>query len=205
MSSSQTSRDLPNPPSLGEPVSSTSRVDRAGAERAVRLLLQAVGQDTDSQRFARIPAELASGLENLLNGPPPEVVVRRNRTDPNELTIHTVRFLSLCPHLSPSMGVAHVGYLPETGRILGEDLEQIVAYLARQPQLPSELAGRIADWVSNQLRPKGCAVLIEAQSSCLAGCAGAAHQAHETALATRGVLRDDHPLRRDFLTCCRAK
>ena len=169
----------------------TSRIDTAAAERAVSALLSALGQDVGAHRFRRVPAELVSGLEKLLGGTQPEVMLYANDRVSNELTICAISYLSLCPHLSPIAGTVRFGYLPGAILVGADELEEVVAYIAHQPQLPAELAGRIADWVDDRLQPQGCAVLLEARSSCLAGCAGPAHQAREISLATRGSLRDD--------------
>lgn len=126
--------------SLIEATSIDTRIDRAGAERAIRALLRSLGQDVCAERYRRVPAEMVAGFEKLLSAPLPDVEIHRNQSGSDELTIQTVRYLWLCPHLSGGEGIAQIGYLPATLRIGGDELEEIMVSLARQPRLPAELA-----------------------------------------------------------------
>ena len=72
---------------------------------------------------------------------------------------------SVCEHhLLPFVGVAHVGYLPGD-RILGlSKLARIVEHFACRPQVQERLTKQVADWLADQLQPKGVGVVIEARA-----------------------------------------
>jgi GTP cyclohydrolase I len=63
--------------------------------------------------------------------------------------------------------VAHVGYLPGD-RILGlSKLARVVELFARRPQVQERLTQQIADWLQEQLAPRGVGVVVEAEHLCM--------------------------------------
>jgi GTP cyclohydrolase I len=75
---------------------------------------------------------------------------------------------SVCEHhLLPFVGVAHVGYLPGE-RILGlSKLARVAERFACRPQVQERLTKQVADWLSDQLRPKGVGVVLVAEHMCM--------------------------------------
>ena len=75
-----------------------------------------------------------------------------------------IPFHSLCEHhLLPFVGVAHVGYLPGE-RIIGlSKLARVVEHFARALQVQERLTTQVADWLDEQLAPKGVGVVLEAE------------------------------------------
>ena len=75
---------------------------------------------------------------------------------------------SLCEHhLLPFVGVAHVGYLPGD-RILGlSKLARVVDLFARDLQVQERLTQQVADWLQDNLNPRGVGVVIEAEHLCM--------------------------------------
>jgi GTP cyclohydrolase I len=69
--------------------------------------------------------------------------------------------------LAPFIGVAHVAYLP-AGRILGiSKIARVVEIFARRLQTQEALTTQIADAIETALKPRGVAVLIEAEHQCM--------------------------------------
>lgn len=83
--------------------------------------------------------------------------------------VKNIHFFSMCEHhLIPFFGNAHVGYLPHE-RIVGlSKIPRVVDWYARRPQLQERMTAQIADYLREQLRPKGVIVVIEAQHLCVA-------------------------------------
>jgi GTP cyclohydrolase I len=106
---------------------------------------------------------------------------------------------SVCEHhLLPVVGVAHVGYLPGE-RILGlSKLARIVEHFACRPQVQERLTKQVADWLSDQLDPKGVGVVIEAEHSCMT-LRGVQAAGSSTVTSTLlGALREDARSRQEF-------
>jgi GTP cyclohydrolase I len=108
---------------------------------------------------------------------------------------------SVCEHhLLPFVGVAHVGYLPGT-RILGlSKLARIVEHFACRPQVQERLTKQIADWLDEQLHPKGVGVVIDAEHTCMT-LRGVQATGSTTVTSTLlGTLRADPRSRQEFFS-----
>jgi GTP cyclohydrolase IA len=106
-------------------------------------------------------------------------------------------------HLLPFVGVAHVGYLPRE-RILGlSKLARLVEHFARRPQVQERLTKQVADWLAEQLHPKGVGVVIEAEHTCMT--LRGVHAAGSTTVTSTmlGVLREDAGSRQEFFALTR--
>ena len=70
-------------------------------------------------------------------------------------------------HLVPIMGLCWVGVIPGD-RVIGlSKFNRIVDWLASRPQIQEELAVQIADYLEEQIKPVGIAVVIEATHLCM--------------------------------------
>ncbi len=67
----------------------------------------------------------------------------------------------------PFIGSAHIAYMP-SGEVVGvSKLARIVDCFARRLQVQERLTDQIADFMMNNLKPKGVAVVLEASHSCM--------------------------------------
>jgi len=148
------------------------KIDYARIERAVREILIAVGEDPDREgladtpyRLARLYGELFSGLHDE-----PERHFKAFFTERYDeiVVLRDISFYSMCEHhLLPFMGKAHIGYMPD-GKVVGiSKLARVVETLASRPQVQERLTTQIAEILMKQLEPKGVAVVLEAQHTCM--------------------------------------
>ena len=152
-----------------ELVGRSPAVDLVRAERAVAELLAALGQDPTSEQLAETPRRVAASYAELLTPAPFTLTTFPNDEGYDELVLaKAIPFSSLCQHhLLPFVGVAHVGYLP-ADRILGlSKLARVVERFARRLQLQERLTTQVADWLQDQLAPKGVGVVLEAEHLCM--------------------------------------
>ena len=84
------------------------------------------------------------------------------------IVLRDIRFESHCEHhMAPFLGVAHVAYLPR-GRIVGiSKIARVVEIFAKRLQTQETMTAQIADAIEGALRPRGVAVLIEAEHQCM--------------------------------------
>ena len=175
-------------------------VDLARAERAVTDLLAALGQDPTSEELADTPRRVAAGYAELLTPTPFTPTTFPNDEGYDELVLaRAIPFSSLCQHhLLPFSGVAHVGYLP-ADRILGlSKLARVVELFSRRLQLQERLTTQVADWLQDQLAPKGVGVVLEAEHLCMTLRGVQATGAHTVTSTLHGRLRDDPRSRQEF-------
>lgn len=173
-------------------------------ERAVREILEALGEDPDREGLRETPRRIASMYAELFAGlrhEPSEVLGVTFAEDHHEMVIlRDVPFHSLCEHhLLPFSGVAHVGYIPN-GHVVGlSKLARVVDILTRRPQVQERLTSQVADAIETELAPLGVGVVIEAEHSCLTIRGIRATGSRMITSAMRGVFRDGPATRAEFL------
>ncbi|MEN2737162.1 GTP cyclohydrolase I [Microbacterium sp. X-17] len=145
-------------------------VDRPRAEAAITELLHALGRDTADPQLADTPRRVAAAFAELLDAPPLRATTFPNDEGYDDLVlVRDIPFTSLCAHhLLPFRGVAHVGYLPGH-RLLGlSKLARAVEHFSRDLQLQERLTVQIADYLDDELEPRGVGVVLEAEHLCMA-------------------------------------
>ena len=149
------------------------KVDLVKIEKAVLMILEAIGEDPAREglsgtpgRVARMYSEIFSGLQT-----DPERHLDKIFTENHEemVLVKDIPFYSMCEHhLLPFYGKAHVAYLPRKGRITGlSKLVRVVENYAKRPQLQERLTAQIANTIVKKLKPHGVLVVIEAEHMCM--------------------------------------
>ena len=181
-------------------VATRSGVDVAAAERAVADLLRALGRDPGEPHLAETPRRVADSFAEMLTPREFELTTFANDEGYNELVMaRDIPVQSLCEHhLLPFAGVAHIGYLPGD-RILGlSKLARVLDLFARDLQVQERLTQQVADWLQDNLAPRGVGVVIEAEHLCISLRGVRARGTRTTTSALRGLLREDPRSRGEF-------
>jgi GTP cyclohydrolase I len=175
-------------------------VDAPAAEQAVADLLRALGKDPDGPHLAETPRRVAAAYAELLTAPQFDLTTFPNDEGYNELVLATgIPVQSLCEHhLLPFSGVAHIGYLPGE-RILGlSKLVRVLDMFARDLQVQERLTQQVANWLQENLAPRGVGVVIEAEHLCMSLRGVRARGTRTTTSALHGLLREDARSRQEF-------
>ena len=180
-------------------------------EATIRLLLCLMGEDPNRPGIRRTPLRVKQSLQFLTAG---------YRQDPAKLFKHAVAkaksdemviikdidFFSICEHhLLPFFGKCHVAYIPD-GKILGlSKIPRVVDIFSRRLQVQERLTTQIAEALKEHLKPKGVAVVMEAQHLCtvIRGV-----QKQNTKMITSsmlGIFRSDPKTRTEFLSLLKEK
>jgi GTP cyclohydrolase I len=176
-------------------------IDLVAAERAAGDLLKALGIALDSESLQGTPGRMARAYAELFTPRPFDLTTFPNDEGYDELVLaRGIPVRSVCEHhLLPFVGVAHVGYLPGD-RILGlSKLARIVEHFACRPQVQERLTKQVADWLTEQLQPKGVGVVIEAEHSCMTLRGVQASGASTITSTLLGALREDDRSRAEFI------
>jgi GTP cyclohydrolase I len=158
--------------------------------------------DLDSESLAATPARMARAYAEMFSPRPFDLTTFPNDAGYDELIIaRSIPVQSVCEHhLLPFVGVAHVGYLPGE-RIIGlSKLARVVELFARRPQVQERLTQEIADWLQDQLAPRGFGVVIAAEHLCMTVRGVRAAGANTVTSALHGQLRSDAASRAEFFT-----
>ena len=187
--------------SLGDALGGPT-IDRAAAQLAAFELLRALGADVDSEGLRETPRRVVDAYAELLTPRPFRATAFPNDDGYDELIVaRSIPFHSLCMHhLLPFHGIAHVGYLPGE-RILGlSKLGRVVEYFSRDLQIQERLTTQVADWLEEELRPRGVGVVLEAEHTCMSLRGVQKLGAKTVTSAMRGLLREDPRTRHEFLS-----
>ena len=177
---------------------------------AVRMLLEAIGEDPDRPGIVDTPDRVARAFDELFAGlvvDPAEVLsVTFDEAHDEIVMMRDIPFHSMCEHhLVPFVGEAHVAYLPgEDGRVTGlSKLARVVDLCARRPSLQERLTTDIADVLERALEPKGVMVVIEARHFCMEMRGVRKPGALTVTSAVRGRFRADPATRAEALALLR--
>ncbi|HEX9106573.1 MAG TPA: GTP cyclohydrolase I FolE [Longimicrobiales bacterium] len=189
------------------PTVSRRPVDVARMERGIRELLLGLGEDPDREGLQETPARVARAYRELLGGSwqePGEHLERvfaQEHAGDDVVMLRGIRFVSVCEHhLLPFTGVAHVAYLPSHGRVTGlSKLARTVDVYARRLQMQERLTAQVADALVEHLDPRGVAVVVESEHSCLRLRGAQKEDASMVTTAFRGALEHDRALRAEVL------
>lgn len=180
--------------------------DVARAEKAVRELLIACGEDPDREGLRETPARVSRAYREMFAGlhTDPDVVLDKTFDESHEelVLVTDIPMYSTCEHhLVPFHGVAHVGYIPdEHGRVTGlSKLARLVDLYAKRPQVQERLTSQIADALERKLKPRGVIVVIEAEHLCMAMRGIRKPGARTTTSAVRGLLKTSATSRAEAL------
>jgi GTP cyclohydrolase I len=147
-------------------------IDTERIRKAVEEILLAVGEDIDREGLRKTPERVARMYTELLGGTveDPNIHLQSVFTEKYDeiVLLRDIPFYSICEHhLLPFIGKAHVAYLP-TGQVLGvSKLARIVDNFSHRLQAQERLTGQIADFLMENLKPQGVAVVLQASHGCM--------------------------------------
>src|SRR5690348_3174585 len=146
--------------------------DTARLRKAVREIIQAVGEDPNREGLIETPRRVADMYAEVFSGlrEDPADVLRVGFEEGHQelVLVKDIPFYSMCEHhFLPFHGVAHVGYIPN-GRVVGlSKLARALEILARRPQLQERLSSQLADAIMSALEPAGVGIVIKADHLCM--------------------------------------
>ena len=175
-------------------------------ENAVREILLAVGENPDRPGLLETPKRVANMYEEIFAGltedPKQHIKLFDEVSNDEMVIVKDIPFYSMCEHhLLPFFGMAHIGYIPSDNKIIGlSKLARIVNNFAKKPQVQERLTSDIADFLNDNLQPKGVAVIMEAEHMCMTmrGVKSAGAKTQTSAL--RGIMRTDAKTRAEVLS-----
>jgi len=178
-------------------MSTPAPIDLERAERAVREILFAIGENPDRDGLKDTPARVARAYREIFAGisqGPEDVLTTTFEIGHDELIlVRDIEVYSTCEHhLVPFHGVAHVGYIPgRDGRVTGlSKLARLVDVYARRLQVQERMTSQIADALVDFLKPKGVIVVIRCEHLCMSMRGVRQPGSRTITSAVRGQLRD---------------
>ena len=181
-------------------------MDKERIQKAVREILIAVGEDPDREGLLETPKRVANMYEEIFAGltedPKKHIKLFNEQSNDEMVIVKDIPFYSMCEHhLLPFFGKAHIGYIPSDNKIIGlSKLARIVDNFAKKPQVQERLTSDIADFLNDNLQPKGVAVIMEAEHMCMTMRGARAAGSKTQTSALRGIMRTDAKTRAEVLS-----
>ncbi|WP_336288417.1 MULTISPECIES: GTP cyclohydrolase I FolE [unclassified Bartonella] len=155
-------------------LSEEKRPDFEEVEAAVRTLLLWVGENPNREGLIDTPKRVAKAYRELFTGYSESVEEVLSTTFEevsgyNEsVIVKDIAFYSHCEHhMIPIVGKAHIAYLPDKKVVGLSKLVRVVDIFSRRLQTQETMTAQIADALAVYLKPRGVAVLIEAEHMCM--------------------------------------
>ncbi|MFA5092362.1 MAG: GTP cyclohydrolase I FolE [Candidatus Omnitrophota bacterium] len=178
-------------------------------EKAVRQILEAIGEDPKRKDLLETPSRVAQMYEEIFSGikqnPEKELEVILDQKHNEIVLLRGIPLYSVCEHhLLPFLGKANIAYIPKNGRVTGlSKLARVVDILARRPQVQERLTTQIADIVMHKLKPLGVMVVIEAEHLCMSMRGVKKPGTMTVTSAVRGIFKENEKTRSEALALMR--
>ena len=184
----------------------TSKPSRKEAEEAVKTLIKWAGDNPNREGLRETPKRVANAYEEFFNGYESKPVEILSKTfDDVEgydemVIVRDISIESHCEHhMVPFIGIAHIGYIPDK-RIVGiSKLARVADVFAKRLQTQETMTAQIADTINKVLKPKGVAVVIDAQHQCMT--TRGTHKTESSTITSRmlGLFRTNSNTRNEFM------
>lgn len=169
-------------------------------EDNVTRLLQYFGEDVNREGLRETPKRFVKFFREFLN-PPQWNCTSFEGEGYDEMIVQTgIPFHSLCEHhIAPFFGTGTIAYIPNK-RIVGlSKLARTLETFARRLQNQERITTQVAEFLWNELEPKGVAVQLTAKHMCMEMRGVKKHDTHTTTTKLLGVFKDDQNVRNEFL------
>ena len=183
-----------------------NKPSRKQAEEAVKILIQWAGDNPEREGLLETPKRVVNAYKEFFSGydSKPEQILSKTFDEvegyDEMVIVRNITIESHCEHhMVPFIGIAHIGYIPDK-RIVGiSKLARIADVFAKRLQTQEIMTAQIADTINEVLKPKGVAVVIDAQHQCMT--TRGTHKTESSTITSRmlGLFRTNSNTRSEFM------
>ena len=183
-----------------------NKPSRKQAEEAVKTLIKWAGDNPEREGLQETPKRVVNSYKEFFSGydSKPEQILSKTFDEvegyDEMVIVRDITIESHCEHhMVPFIGIAHIGYIPDK-RIVGiSKLARIADVFAKRLQTQEIMTAQIADTINEVLKPKGVAVVIDAQHQCMT--TRGTHKTESSTITSRmlGLFRTNSNTRSEFM------
>ena len=183
-----------------------NKPSRKQAEEAVKTLIKWAGDNPEREGLQETPKRVVNSYKEFFSGydSKPEQILSKTFDEvegyDEMVIVRDITIESHCEHhMVPFIGIAHIGYIPDK-RIVGiSKLARIAEVFAKRLQTQEIMTAQIADTINEVLKPKGVAVVIDAQHQCMT--TRGTHKTESSTITSRmlGLFRTNSNTRSEFM------
>ena len=144
------------------------------AEEAIKTIIEWIGEDSEREGLKSTPKRVVKAFREYFKGytQDPAEFLSKTFTEVegyDDMVIEkNITLQSHCEHhMAPITGVAHVAYIPSNKVVGLSKLARVVEVFSRRLQTQERLTMQIAKTIMEILKPRGVAVTIDAEHSCM--------------------------------------
>ncbi|MBY7114816.1 GTP cyclohydrolase I FolE [Bacillus sp. 17RED48] len=183
----------------------SGEIDTDKIEVAVKMILEAIGEDINREGILETPKRVAKMYKEVFQGlgqnPEKHLLKIFNENHEELVLVKEIPFYSMCEHhLVPFFGIAHIGYIPNNGKVTGlSKLARALETICKRPQVQERITNELANVIFETLKPKGVIVVIEAEHMCMT-MRGVKKPGSITITSSyKGIFKDNSTLRSETL------
>ena len=188
-----------------------NRPSREEAEAAVRVLIGYIGDDAGREGLLETPRRVVAAMDELYAGytlDPADVLTRVFEDVhgyDDMVLVRDIPFVSHCEHhMVPFTGRAQIAYYPSAEGVVGlSKLARLVDIYAKRLQTQEAMTAQVLTALELNLRPRGCAVMVEAEHMCMAIRGIRKHGTSTVTTRFAGCFKDDPAEQVRFLSLVR--
>jgi len=180
-------------------------MDKKKIQKAVRMILEAIGENADREDLRKTPERVAEMYAEIFSGiskdPARELEVLLSEKHHEIVLLKDISLYSVCEHhLLPFIGKAHIAYIPKNNRVTGlSKIARVVEILSKRLQVQERLTTEIAEILMKKLKPMGVMVIIEAEHLCMSMRGVKKSGVLTITSAVRGVFKENQKTRAEAL------
>lgn len=185
---------------------SMNKFDTEKIERAVTMILEAIGEDPNREGLVDTPKRVAKMYEEVFAGinenPAEHFKVTFGESHEELVLVKDIQFNSFCEHhLVPFFGKVHIAYMPNGEKVVGlSKLARVVETIAKRPQLQERITTEVADLIMSELAANGAMVVVEAEHMCMTIRGVKKPGTLTVTSAVRGVIKNTPAIRQEVLS-----
>lgn len=179
-------------------------MDSEKISQGFKMILEGIGEDANRDGLLDTPKRVARMYEELFSGlvddPEHLLDAQFDETADEMIVLKDIPFNSMCEHhFLPFIGTAHVAYIP-SDKIVGiSKLARVVEHFAKRPQVQERLTKQIAEFIQEKLNPKGVAVVIDCEHSCMTMRGIKKPGANMVTTQLKGLFKNNPTTRSEFM------
>lgn len=166
----------------------------------VKGLLYSVGEDVDREGLKDTPRRYVKFINEFLNPPSFNFTTFKNEGVDEMVICGDIPFYSLCEHhMVPFFGWGHIAYIPNDKIVGLSKLPRTLDKFARQLQNQERITKQVAEYIMQELNPKGVGVILKARHLCVEMRGVEKPGTMTTTSCMLGVFKSDLNCRQEFL------
>jgi len=183
------------------------RPSQKQAEEAVKTLIAWAGDNPEREGLLDTPKRVVEAYSEFFAGynEDPKQVLSKTFEEVEEyddiVLLKNMRLESHCEHhMVPFIGRAHIAYIPNKKVVGISKIARLLDIFSKRLQTQETMTSQIADVINEVLKPRGVAVLIDAEHQCMT--TRGIHKAGTTTITKKmtGLFKSDIEMEKRFLT-----